>query len=170
MRTLILYASIGSGHRVSADAIAMALRQAAPTIEVKEEDVLGPGLDLGEIVPDILSALATAVFPAIYNRLWDNERLAEIAKHAYDLQPIKDRIRRLLQTHHPEIVICTHAFPCAIAAQCNAERAPDERFLLIGVPTDYHIHPYWPLEHVSAYAVPTNTMSVPVLANAVSDS
>ncbi|NOZ71064.1 MAG: hypothetical protein GXP38_03995 [Chloroflexi bacterium] len=157
MRTLILYASIGSGHRVSADAIAEALRKAAPQMEVAEEDVLGPGMDLGDIVPDILSALATALFPSIYNRLWANERLAEIAKHAYELQPIKDRILRVLKNHRPDIVICTHAFPCAVAAQCNADRDAADRFLLIGVPTDYHIHPYWPIEYVSAYAVPTNT-------------
>ncbi len=157
MRILILYASIGSGHRVSANAIAEALGNLAPEAEVIQEDVLIRLPAIDDVIPDVLSALALAVFPGVYDRLWSSERLAELAQSVYELKPIRERVQQLLTEHRPHVVIGTHAFPCAIAAECKAAMPAAERYTLIAVPTDYHLHPYWPVNHVDAYAAPTYT-------------
>ncbi len=75
-------------------------------------------------------------------------------------------LRELLQSERPDVVVCTHAFPCG--AMVEYKRAYADAPPVVGVVTDFAVHAFWIHPEVDAYAVATDAMRDIMVARGVS--
>lgn len=96
--------------------------------------------------------------PQMYRFLYTRaERATEVGPfRAWIHQFTAGNLRALMLREKPDVVICTHAFPCGVMAEYRRqfEDAPP----IVGVVTDFAVHAYWIHDNVDAYAVATPEM------------
>jgi processive 1,2-diacylglycerol beta-glucosyltransferase len=107
--------------------------------------------------------------PQLYRAIYDR---AERAKEAGPFRKWLSRftatnLRELIASVQPDAVVCTHAFPCGVMAAYKQMYAPD--LPVVGVVTDFVVHPFWIYRNVDAYAVATAEMRAALLARGVCD-
>lgn len=152
---LVLYISVGQGHRRAARAVQEALRAEDQSLRIVS-------LDLLELWPSGIARLAARlyrglvrtapmVWACIYNRQGLIERYDRSLRFFHRL--IRKRLARLIGELNPSAVVCTQALPCALAAQC--ESRPPGGYSLVAVPTDFRVHDYWIYPEVDLYLMPT---------------
>ena len=74
-------------------------------------------------------------------------------------------LRQYIEEMSPDVVVCTHAFPCGVMAEYKRE-FPDAP-PVIGIVTDFVVHPFWIHKNIDAYAVATNAMKQSLVARGV---
>ncbi len=152
---LILYISVGQGHRRAALALEEALREEAPFLRIVSFDLL-------ELWPSGAARLVAAFYrslvrtaPGVWTYLYDRPevktRLDRPLRIAQRL--LRGRLERMIKELAPAAVVCTQAFPCALAAECRSRTASG--FVLAAVPTDFQVHAYWIYPEVDLYLLPT---------------
>ncbi|MDR1413212.1 MAG: UDP-N-acetylglucosamine--LPS N-acetylglucosamine transferase, partial [Actinomycetes bacterium] len=172
-RTIALFhASVGSGHRVAAEAIAQAFADLTspaggatladpatyPTLRPEVRDVLAFGRTRLTNA-NLLSRSFTGVVAPFYDWLWrhlftghliweGSPWIAHLSAPAFT-QWIADR--------RPAAVICTHAAGANLAVGARTQTGLD--FPLICVPTDYGVHGLWPHAHTDLFCVATPDMA-----------
>jgi len=147
-RVLILYASIGTGHYHAANAIAEALREEYTDVDVQLADLF-PDSDKRNLLQSILSYISTILLPDLYTTIWTHGTFCWLYTLAVSFSPNSFRLHRLLKKKDPDIVVCTHTFPCSVAVQWKKRLKPS--LVIAAVATDYAFHKYWPLEQVDYY-------------------
>lgn len=151
---LILYLSIGSGHRRAALALQAALRSLEPISRVV-------CLDLFEIWPPWIGRSLRRAYlsfikmaPGVWDYLYDNQVVMK--KLAGPFQVLEKAARKkgrwLLEEFSPAAVVCTQALPARLLAALKRGKRP---FLLVAVPTDYTVHAYWLDERIDLYLAPS---------------
>ncbi len=146
-RILILYTSIGSGHLQAARSIQAALTEMDGNHQIRLSDLFGKtprGLGL----LDLLSGLVNLALPGLYTWSWQTGGLMAVFQLSRRLPWYVARVRREIAAFQPDVIACTHALPCAIAANLPGVRG---RIPLVAVATDFDIHPYWPARQVDAF-------------------
>jgi len=152
---LILYISVGQGHRRAAQALEEALRGEDPFLRII-------CIDLLELWPSGAARLAAALYrllvrvaPGVWGYLYDRPGVKARLDRSLGFfhRLLRRRLEGLIGELSPAAVVCTQAFPCALAAQCRG-RAP-LRFSLVAVPTDYRVHAYWIYPEVDLYLLPS---------------
>ena len=156
IRVLILYASIGSGHKIAAKAIAKATADQTPAAKPILVDVLDEKSYLVSSISEILTIFATAVFPGVYHKMWNSDWLASLGARVNHLILENTHLYNSLIDIEPDIIICTHAYPCLIMNSLRKISSGMDDVPMIGVVTDFGIHPYWPIEDMDALVVPTD--------------
>ena len=150
----IFYASIGSGHLIAARSISQAIKDINPNVKIELEDIFrNSRLDV--FFQEAMAFLPSFVFPEFYSRIWKRGSF----KWLYDLScsfgPIKGRILRKIQSFSPDLLICTHTYPCTVITNWKQNHDLPS---LIAVATDQYIHPYWPMNNVDAFITPNIPM------------
>jgi len=74
-------------------------------------------------------------------------------------------LRPLLLEERPDVVVCTHAFPCG--AMVEYKRAYPDAPPVVGVVTDFAVHAFWIHPEVDAYAVATDAMRDVMIARGI---
>ncbi|GAC1391862.1 MAG: glycosyltransferase [Vulcanimicrobiaceae bacterium] len=74
-------------------------------------------------------------------------------------------LRQLLERTSPDIVVCTHAFPCGVMSEYK-NQFPDSP-PVIGVVTDFAVHSFWIHTNIDGYAVATEEMRHALIARGV---
>jgi processive 1,2-diacylglycerol beta-glucosyltransferase len=74
-------------------------------------------------------------------------------------------LRALMEKERPDVVVCTHAFPCG--AMVEYKRAYDDALPVVGVVTDFAVHAFWIHPEVDAYAVATEAMRDVMVARGI---
>lgn len=75
-------------------------------------------------------------------------------------------IHGLIERMQPSAVVCTHAFPCGVMAAYK--RMYDAASLpVMGVVTDFLVHPFWIYRNIDAYAVATPEMRATLIARGI---
>ncbi len=152
---LILYISVGQGHRRAALALEEALRGEDHFLRIV-------CLDLLELWPSGAARLAAALYrllvrvaPGVWGYLYDRPGVKSRLDRSLGLfhRLFRRRLEELIRELAPAAVVCTQAFPCALAAQCRV-RSPVS-FSLAAVPTDYRVHAYWIYPEVDLYLLPS---------------
>ncbi len=96
--------------------------------------------------------------PQMYRFLYNRaERATEVGPfRTWIHQFTAGNLRPLLQNFCPDVVICTHAFPCGVMAEYKKQfsDAPP----VIGVVTDFAVHSFWMHDNIERYAVATDEM------------
>lgn len=74
-------------------------------------------------------------------------------------------LRTLIERMQPDVVVCTHAFPCGVMAEYK--RRFDPTLPVVGIVTDYVVHPFWLYPNIDAYAVATPEMQRTLLGRGI---
>jgi len=147
---LILTVSVGNGHNQAAFNMQKTLQQAGyDTITIDFLQVQRYGL------PNLLSKAYKTIIeykPTFFRQICKiseidtfnnvNSMLAKTSQRA---------IGRLIKTYQPDTILCTHFFPLAAAAAYKKKY--HSAFKLVGIVTDYIVHPIWDVASVDQYFV-----------------
>lgn len=153
-RVLLLYISQVSGHRHGAVAIQKSLKALNPDCEIRSLNGFGYTYPLMEKIVNTAYMGVIKRVPQIWEYLYDNPKVIKAS------QKIKDNIHKsshkklkpLFDDFKPDVVVCTQAFPCGMAA--DYKKANDLSVKVVGVLTDFAPHLYWLHEGVDYYIVP----------------
>lgn len=105
--------------------------------------------------------------PQMYRFLYNRaERATEVGPfRAWVHQFTATNLRPLLQELRPDVVICTHAFPCGVMAEYKKQFADAPP--VMGVVTDFVVHAFWIHNNIDAYAVATPEMRATLISRGV---
>ncbi len=107
--------------------------------------------------------------PSLYGFLYDRvERAREPGSLRNWLGMLSARnLQSLIAGLQPCCVVCTHAFGCGIMS--HYKRTIDPSLPVIGVVTDYVVHPFWIYRNIDAYAVATEEMRAALVERGVDE-
>jgi processive 1,2-diacylglycerol beta-glucosyltransferase len=105
--------------------------------------------------------------PQMYRFLYNRaERATEVGPfRAWIHQFTAGNLRSLLLELQPDVVICTHAFPCGVMAEYK--KLFDDAPPVVGVVTDFVVHAFWIHKNIEAYAVATEEMRATLVTRGV---
>jgi len=158
MRALIFSVSIGAGHDLAAKGIADEITVQVPGSQVEIVDTF-------EYINPILhkvvlgSYMETLRFsPKVWGYLYEH---AETGERFFDFGQILNKLfspklANLVKKFVPDVIICTHAFPCGMLSVLKEKNRVD--IPIIGIITDYTIHPFWIHRHVDRYVIPSRQL------------
>ena len=93
--------------------------------------------------------------PQVYGFIYDRAERATAAGgfRAWAGEFTARNIRGLMERLQPSVVVCTHAFPCGVMSAYK--RLYDPTIPVMGIVTDFVVHPFWIYKNIDAYAVAT---------------
>jgi processive 1,2-diacylglycerol beta-glucosyltransferase len=96
--------------------------------------------------------------PQMYRYIYDRaERATEVGRfRSWAHQFTAGNLRPLIQRERPDVVVCTHAFPCGAMAEYKrtfADAPP-----VVGIVTDFAVHGFWIHPNIDRYVVATEAM------------
>jgi processive 1,2-diacylglycerol beta-glucosyltransferase len=155
-RVLILHASVGTGHRRAAEALADALQRRQPG-EVRVEDVLDHTSRLFRIAYARsyleLTDHAPLVWGYFYTQSNADPNLAEITNNIRKLVESigTSGLKEVLRSFAPEVIICTHFLPMELLVRFKrSAMLPQPVYCVI---TDYAAHTFWTYTEIDGYFV-----------------
>lgn len=157
-RVLFLSAKVGDGHSSAANAVCAALPESAPGASALVVDSYRyAALVVSGVVSSGYLQMVKTI-PQMYRFLYHRaERATEVGPfRTWAHQFTAGNLRALLQRERPDIVVCTHAFPCGAMAEYKAAYADAPPVL--GIVTDFAVHGFWVHDNIDAYAVATEAL------------
>ncbi|MBU0700416.1 glycosyltransferase [bacterium] len=153
-RIILSYISTNSGHKIAADAVKDILQQKSPELSFLEIDALGyfSPVVKGMLLTSYLELIKSD--PFVWEYLYDNPKIINLtAKLKEILDTLKsERLKKkILNGFQPDVVVCTHAFPCGVFSALK--KTSMNNLPLVAITTDFDIHAYWLYENVSYYLV-----------------
>jgi len=154
-KILILYTSIGSGHKMAAQAIGEYLDKSlarVKTVNISDYS----DINIGDISNGI--NLKNPVLGLIYDFLWNQETIVNLTKTTFSL--LKDNFRRLhklVDDFNPDVIVCTHAMGGIVAGQIK------KRTKVFAVVTDSRVSPAWLNFEFDHYFVPNMLSKIDLL-------
>ena len=105
--------------------------------------------------------------PQLYRYIYDRAERAERvpAFRRWVSQYTAANLRALVNERRPDVVVCTHAFPCGVMSEYK--RQFDPALPVVAIVTDFVVHPFWIYPNVDAYAVATSEMRATLLARGI---
>ena len=161
VRTLILTASIGSGHTRAAEAIraALAAHPAAATMQVDVVDFMARDISIIHYLMKRIYLLMLRFVPDLYDvffRVAGKNASGGVVRGAF-AQVMVHTVGRVIRAYAPDLVIATHPFPEGAAALWRARHGAS--FTLAALLTDYALHAIWLVPGVDVYFVATEAMA-----------
>jgi len=156
-RILLLYASVGTGHKSAAKALAAAF-SADPANEVRIEDTLDYASAAFRLLYAQTYLGVTNYAPRLWKLLYDRSDCndpGQIAAASWLRAAVEHlgvtHLDRLVRQYDPAIVVCTHPLPADLLMRSrDSSRRPV--FVII---TDHVAHATWIVPGVAAYCVPS---------------
>lgn len=150
-KILILYTSVGLGHKYIALNIAYHLEQAG--FEIKLADVLqvqsGPMVSIGEWFHSLINRR----FPFIWRWLYLSKAFSKATM--WLRVPLAGRncenVKQMISEFHPDMVIATQTSASAPMAYLKRHNLYNGKFVIAF--SDYHFHPYWYYQEADLYLV-----------------
>ena len=159
----IVHASVGSGHRAAANAVAAAFNQlkgkgkVPNDVEVEVLDIL----DYGRIIFDgnKTAAAFTGASRPIYDVTWRYTLTGRILWGGGSIwsRVMFPRFNDYIREKQPLAVICTHITAANVAAGARMITGID--YPLVCIPTDYEIEGLWPHKEADLFCVATEFMA-----------
>ena len=166
-RVLFLSASVGVGHTAAAEAVSAVLRRLDSGLETQTVDSYKYAASIfSKVVADGYIGMVKTV-PQVYRYIYDRaERATHVpAFRRWLSQYTAANLRALVNEHQPDLVVCTHAFPCGVMSEYK--RQFDPNLPVVGVVTDFVVHPFWIYSNIDAYAVATQEMRQALVARGI---
>lgn len=157
-RILILSASVGTGHTRAAEAIENTIKERFPFIKTLIVDSYRHASALWGRVAAGGYIQMVKRWPKLYGYLYEAGRKEPkfLAFKNWISQIAAQNFRPLIAEFNPSVIVCTHAFPCGIASVLKDEY----NIPVVGVVTDYVVHPYWIYNNIDLYSVATMEMQM----------
>jgi processive 1,2-diacylglycerol beta-glucosyltransferase len=174
----VLHASVGSGHKVAAEAIAAAVEHLSevcverfPSFKADVEVELFDILDFGRIKfdGDRTASMFTGPTRPVYDltwRYWLTGRLiwGGGSIWSYLMFPA---FTQWVRENRPVAVICTHITAANVAV--GARMITKQDYSIICVPTDYEVEGMWPHRYTDIFCVATESMAETLRARRVEE-
>ncbi|MEA2687732.1 MAG: processive 1,2-diacylglycerol beta-glucosyltransferase [Candidatus Eremiobacteraeota bacterium] len=150
---LFLSARVGEGHRAAADAVRVRLAARGIRGEVVDSYRYAASL-FSKVVSDGYIGMVRTI-PQVYGFIYDRAERATAAGgfRVWASEFTARNLRGVMERLKPSAVVCTHAFPCGVMAAYK--RLYDPALPVMGIVTDFVVHPFWIYKNVDAYAVAT---------------
>lgn len=166
-RIILMYISEISGHHSATLAIENALRQLSPEAEILNINAFNYTNPVSERIINRLYMGVIKITPGIWRYLYDNPGIVR------RLNGIKDaihkfnspKLKKLFESFSPEVIACTQAFPCGMAA--DFKKTYGSRIPLVAVLTDYVPHSYWIYDDINYYITPSDEVSLRLIHKGV---
>ena len=105
--------------------------------------------------------------PQMYRYIYDRaERATEVGPfRTWAHQFTATNLRPLMEAERPDVVVCTHAFPCGAMAEYKrlfADAPP-----VAGIVTDFAVHAFWIHRNIDGYAVASDAVRDVMIARGV---
>lgn len=146
------------GHVSAANAVCAGLRQIDPTVRTHVVDSYKyAALVVSRVVSDGYLRMVKTI-PQMYRYIYDRaERATEVGPfRTWAHQFTASNLRPLIERERPDVVVCTHAFPCGAMAEYKrmyADAPP-----VVGIVTDFAVHAFWIHRNVDGYVIATEAM------------
>ncbi len=158
-RVLFFSVSIGAGHDLAARAVVEEIQYRYPDCQTKIVDTfryINPVLNK-VIVGSYMESLKfnPKIWGYLYAQAEEGEKLVDLGQILSKLASTK--MEKLISDFNPQAIVCTHAFPAGILSVLKAKG----RFgvPLIGVTTDFTVHPFWIHQHIDKYVLPCEELT-----------
>lgn len=167
-RVLILHASVGSGHKRAADALAAAFARRSPG-QVRVEDVLDYTNPIFREAYAHSYLRLTDKLPALWGYMYEQTD-RDFFRFATELRTLVDAIwawglRKLLREYAPHVIICTHFLPVEVLSMRKGRaRLTQPLYCIV---TDYAAHAFWAYRDVDRYFVATEDARQQLIARNV---
>ncbi len=150
-----MYISNNSGHHRAAKAIEEAIQRKTSAVKVSAINCFNYTNPILEKVINSIYNKVIKIKPEVWEYLYDNPKVVRRTRKLRKLihKFNSKKLRKLLNTFKPDVVISTQAFPCGMVADLKKRKKLD--FPLVGVLTDYAPHSYWIYDNINAYVVPS---------------
>ena len=155
MKKALIFYIFSAGHLHAANAIERGLLESEEAINVEKVDILSHTNPILEKVLDKAYLGMIKKRPDLWGHIYDNPDVVKNTKKARETfhKLNRSKVKKLLDSHLPDIIYCTQAFPCGMVAEYK--RASGSSVPLIGVMTDYAPHSYWLHDEIDLYVVPS---------------
>lgn len=105
--------------------------------------------------------------PQMYRYIYDRaERATEVGPfRTWAHQFTAGNLRPLFERERPDVVVCTHAFPCGAMAEYKrlfADAPP-----VAGIVTDFAVHAFWVHRNIDGYAVANEAVRQAMIARGI---
>jgi processive 1,2-diacylglycerol beta-glucosyltransferase len=161
---------VGVGHTAAAQAVRTALRALVPQCETETVDSYRYAASIfAKVVADGYIGMVKTM-PQLYRYIYERaERAHRVpALRSWVSTFTAGNLRSLIAARKPDVVVCTHAFPCGVMSEYK--RTIDPALPVMGIVTDFVVHPFWIYPNIDAYAVATPEMQAALLARGVEPS
>jgi processive 1,2-diacylglycerol beta-glucosyltransferase len=162
-----LSASVGEGHTAAACAVRCAVIANNPEAECEVVDSYRYASQVFHRVASNGYIGMVKMLPQLYKYIYDQaERATKVSAfkswlHHYTAV----NLRQFVQALSPDVVVCTHAFPCGVMAEYKREY--EDAPPVVGIVTDFVVHPFWIHRNIDRYAVATPAMRQALMARGV---
>jgi len=105
--------------------------------------------------------------PELYKLIYDRAERAPVASgfRVWAAEYTARRLHRLIVKMRPSVVVCTHAFPCGVMSAYK--RLYGSTIPVMGIVTDFVVHPFWIYPNIDAYAVGTPEMRATMIERGI---
>jgi processive 1,2-diacylglycerol beta-glucosyltransferase len=105
--------------------------------------------------------------PQMYRYIYRRaERASEVGRfRTWAHQWTASNLRPLIESERPDVIVCTHAFPCG--AMAEYKKLYSDAPPVAGIVTDFAVHGFWIHNNVDAYAVATDAMRQTMVARGI---
>jgi processive 1,2-diacylglycerol beta-glucosyltransferase len=144
---------VGAGHNQAAKAVENEIVRRFPRARVNIVDFMaGENSKLNTLLKETYLKLI-AFTPTIYDLLyrWTKNQRRSSRAQTLLARATKRAMLSLYRQYRPDIIICTHPFPCGAAAHLRSRKAIGAQ--LAAVVTDFVVHPLWISPEVDFYFV-----------------
>jgi processive 1,2-diacylglycerol beta-glucosyltransferase len=158
IRVLFLSASVGVGHLSAANAVCAGLRQIDPNARTHVVDSYKYAASVvSRVVSDGYLQMVKTI-PQMYRYIYDRaERATEVGPfRTWAHQFTAGNLRPLMERERPDVVVCTHAFPCGAMAEYKRMFADSPP--VVGILTDFAVHAFWIHDNIDGYTVATKAV------------
>jgi processive 1,2-diacylglycerol beta-glucosyltransferase len=162
-----LSANVGVGHVAAAKAVCAALHERDPEIATQVVDSYKyAALVVSRVVSEGYLQMVKTI-PQMYRYIYSRaEKATEVGPfRTWAHQFTASNLRPLMEAERPDVVVCTHAFPCG--AMAEYKKAYADAPPVVGIVTDFAVHSFWVNEHIDAYAVATTEMREQMIARGI---
>jgi processive 1,2-diacylglycerol beta-glucosyltransferase len=167
---LFLSASVGEGHTAAAHAVCAALREEDAQTRCEVVDSYRYASEVFHKVASNGYVGIVKILPQLYRFVYDQaERATKVSAFKKWLyRYTATNLRQLVGSMRPDVIVCTHAFPCGVMAEYKRE-FPDAP-PVVGIVTDFVVHPFWIHRNIDGYAVATSAMRQVLIARGVPEA
>lgn len=167
-RILIVSASIGSGHHQAAQAVARQIACQHPQARVQIVDFMAEENSYFNTLLKETYLTMLNLSPNMYDFLYRWTHIASTGSPVQNLLGVvmKKTMEKLIIQYRPQLIICTHPFPCAAASYLK--RNGKISATLAAVVTDFTVHRLWVYREVDLYFVGTSEMRLELQKHGIS--
>lgn len=167
-KILILSASIGAGHNQAANAIKAAWEIKFPCDDIQIIDFMADESSRFNHFIKEAYLKTIAISPDLYDTLyrWTYDTGSGAKVQDILFWTMRTSMLRMIRQYRPDLVICTHPFPCGAAAYLKRRRKVI--IPVVGIITDFAVHSLWIHNEVDQYIVASPEQKADLLRQGIS--